>query len=522
MRVAKVSLIGLATASGMLALTASVQAQGVKEEWVVRYDGPAHDIDRLRGMVLDNSGNVYVTGGSVGESFKFTTIKYDTEGNQLWLVHQGRWESKAIAVDDGGNVYVSGTGFVTYKYNTDGKPIWRVKPKLPFGNSAALAIDDHGNVYVTGRGMRDDDKGNYDYLTIKYDAAGQEQWRAFYDGPKEKSYDNPRAIVVNDQGGVYVTGESEGEGEGCSRFGRIDFATVKYDAAGTELWVSRYDACARYADLVRTMALDHSGNVYVVGRGGDQKRTTIKYDSEGRVVWVDASREGGAIDVAIDGSDNVYVTGNGDAGSTTIKFDPSGREIWATELEEDFWPRVMALDGLGNVYISGRILGVSREYYDFDFGTFKYDRKGNYLWMTRYNGPGNQRSHEEVVAIAIDANNNVFVAGQSTARDSNGRDIDYATVKYSQASGGCTGREKLKANCKVIRSFNLVKAVAVKGTQGDTVEFCLDDDDCKEKKLNQRGKVKAKWKGHMPGEHTVTAEWTCEASKKRNVDCPNP
>jgi hypothetical protein len=83
----------------------------------------------------------------------------------------------------------------------------------------ALAVDDSGNVYVTGESM---DMSPYvDYATIKYDSLGSVAWIQRYHGPAE-GWHAGRDIALDDSGNVYVTGYSEGGATG------YDFATIKY------------------------------------------------------------------------------------------------------------------------------------------------------------------------------------------------------------------------------------------------------------------------------------------------------
>lgn len=66
--------------------TVKYNSDGV-EQWVQIYDGPANQHDRARAMVIDEDGNVYVTGTSVGSASSYediTTIKYSPQGQQLW------------------------------------------------------------------------------------------------------------------------------------------------------------------------------------------------------------------------------------------------------------------------------------------------------------------------------------------------------------------------------------------------------------------------------------------------------
>ena len=120
-----------------------------------------------------------------------------------------------------------------------------------------FAVDTTGNAYVTGYSV-----GSYtsdDYATVKYDANGNEIWVARYNGPYNE-WDCPTALAVDVAGNVYVTGLSYNQGTLIN-----DYATIKYDTSGNQLWVARYNGPGNGNDEAMAIAVDGAGNVYVAG-----------------------------------------------------------------------------------------------------------------------------------------------------------------------------------------------------------------------------------------------------------------
>lgn len=100
-------------------------------------------------------------------------------------------------------------------------------------------------------------------------------WIAAYNYPGN-SVDVANALTVDHAGNVYVTGYSYGVG--ASR----DYATIKYNKHGNQLWIERYDGPGNNSDVARALAVDNTGNVYVTGYSDElgtfSVYTTIKYD----------------------------------------------------------------------------------------------------------------------------------------------------------------------------------------------------------------------------------------------------
>ncbi len=110
------------------------------------------------------------------------------------------------------------------KYNSSGVQQWVQSYSGLNGINAtqntsnSIALDASGNVYVAGECGQVN--SGYDYITIKYNPSGTQQWIKFYS--YSNSYDMANIVMLDASGNVYVTGSSFGTGSS------YDFATVKY------------------------------------------------------------------------------------------------------------------------------------------------------------------------------------------------------------------------------------------------------------------------------------------------------
>jgi hypothetical protein len=214
----------------------------------------------------------------------------------------------------------------------------------------------------------------------------------------------------------------------------------------------------------RSIAVDVLGNTYTCGyftgvadfnpgaatynltSNGETDIFIQKLDVNGDFVWahsIGGSEYDRAFGIAVDGSGNVYTTGdfngtldfNPDAGTFNLvatgigprdifiqKLDANGNFIWAKSMgsnsSDDHTGAAIAVDGSGNVYTTGFFIGVV----DFNPGTGvsnlnsngngdifvqKLDVNGNFVWAKSVGGTHLDRG----LSIAVDLQGDVLTTG---------------------------------------------------------------------------------------------------------------
>lgn len=334
-----------------------------------------HGVDHRGEPELKATDYVYVAGtGVINEKYVGTIIQYGLDGNELWIKQQENTTNLHIVTDALGYLYATmangpeynGDSISTIKYDSNGNQLWSTRYNNDMGTvPSAITIDASDQVFVTGVSLTELPSlspfgASYDVVTIKYDTDGNQLWVATYDGSGFHS--SPAAIAVDLSGNVYVTCLNASFSDMmCSVTCRYyNYATIKYDPNGNHLWTALYPKDGSTLDYNRCrsgtsgLVVDPDGNVYISGC------STIKYDSNGNELW-STGMPGYAL--AIDPDNNIYITGSNDIAPNppynrnlpetryTIKYDTYGNELWT--YNHEYYYKRMVLDSEQNIFLTG-------------------------------------------------------------------------------------------------------------------------------------------------------------------------
>lgn len=375
----------------------------------------------------------------------------------------------AMAVDKNGNVYIAGRGFATWgepkspymgkgevfvaKLNNNGVLQWNTfMGSAEFDSGEDIAVDDSGNVYVSGYSdatwgtPKNAHQGNNDAFAAKLDTNGILQWHTFMGSADDEA---GNAITVDGSGNVYVVGSSGATWGSPVRpyTGNNDdvFAT-KLSSTGVRLWHTFLGS--GNTDWGEAIAVDSNGNVYVGGESGDTWGTTTlinphqgdldafvaKLSNNGVLTWNTFMGSTGADycqTLTVDASGNVYIGGycpsswgtpknahQGGLDAFVAKLNNNGELTWNTFMGSASYDTNggIAVDKNGNVYVAGRsdaTWGVPKNIHAGPMDAFaaKLNSDGKRIWNT-FMGSA---SHDHGNSIEVDDKGNIYLGGQSSA-----------------------------------------------------------------------------------------------------------
>jgi hypothetical protein len=433
-------------------------------------DTPDSSSEQGKGIVVDENGNMYVT-GTVGGGFSNvvfgegeaneTTItingsfvaKYNDAHELLWVQQMGASNngitSYAIAIDVSGNVYVSGT----------------------FYQEATFGLGQTNETTLTGTAG--------EIFLAKYDTSGSLLWAIREGGAGD---DNPggRGLIVDSDGNVYLTGSfnntvvfGEGESSESTLEGQSsDIFVAKYDTDGVLTWVVK--AGGANSEGGKNIDLDADGNIVITGNyfnsavfgAGLVNETTLndsnessflaKYDNDGVFLWAVEPFSSGTADIGADlkidnqgdilftgsffgtitlgaGTANeMQLTGSGSDEIIVAKYSTEGDFVWAKTAQSSGGDRGvgLAVDTNSNVFITGyygneiqfgadeRNEATISNAGSSDLFVAKFAPSGEFIWVTSAGGS----EWEQGIDIEVDQEGNAYLTGYFRSNITFGKD----------------------------------------------------------------------------------------------------
>jgi len=365
----------------VLFVTQIVQSQTAPNVlWAKSYGGEKDELPKE--IVTDASDNIYIT-GSFREETDFQGIilttekptasfvlKTDSSGNVLWVKKTGDINGvtnyTGITIDNSGYIYAMGT-------------FWGV---ATFGD-ITLDAGYFNNIYV-----------------VKLNSLGGVLWATQFGNIQDFVFVKSTSIAADSQGNIYTTGIFLGD---SITFGNItlnhtsenetdNVFVVKQDSSGNVLWAKNFNQ-SNYASVEKVI-IDALDNVYIVGN------------------FMGTLELGEYIFTNLDMENDVFLA----------KLDPLGEVIWAKQFEitssvsQDSSVRDVAIDEIGNIYLTGRFHGTlqvetntltTSTLYVKNMFVVKTDNLGNPLWAKEFGG----NSQVFGSSIITDVSNNVYITG---------------------------------------------------------------------------------------------------------------
>ncbi|MBN1394825.1 MAG: pre-peptidase C-terminal domain-containing protein, partial [Pirellulales bacterium] len=343
--------------------------------------------------------------------------------------------------------------------------------------------------------------GEKDAFVMKLDSVGGLVWARAMGGVNEEVAND---VTVGGDGSVYSTGyfisatadfdpgDDASEVYELARLGQKDVFISKLDADGNFVWAKRVGGIGWSQGMSAGMgiAVDAYDSVYTTGSfqgvadfdpganqatltcAGDTDLFLSKLNADGTFAW--ARRIGGegedyGADVATSAEGSVHVTGGfqgivdfnpgtgtyniDSAGSRrlfALKLTSAGNFVWAGGFGGSGWDLAgeIALDGAGNVYVSGGFYGLadfnpgadtyaldSAGTNDKDAFVLKLDANGGFLWALRAGGSGDDSAN----GVAVSSAGYVYATGYFHGA----ADFDPSAETYQLNSAG--GRDAFLA-----------------------------------------------------------------------------
>ncbi|HEY5125488.1 MAG TPA: SBBP repeat-containing protein [Ignavibacteria bacterium] len=418
--------------------------------WSKTYRSLMNGYDVPTAIALDSSGGIYVAGYTKGiaTSYDFLLIKYNSQGDTLWSRRYNgtaNGDDRAVKVEVdrnnsvilAGNANESGQGIniILIKYDLNGNQIWLKKYDGTNHTDDKIndfTFDKNNFIYVAAQNNSNNVNGGFHI--IKFTTLGDTVWTRTYTGAGDGvAY----GIAVDDSLNVYATGRLRYYQDSIYVF------TVKLNNSGIEKWTSLYSGGPLHRDFGYRVSFDELGNIYVAGEltSGVVSNNPlivgdgyfiIKYSVTGQRIWISAVARNYSNNtrchLKIINSSSIilgytrYSSNENRVKSQLTKLNSNGDSVWVRILENQklfSGFNSMAVDNSGNIICGSAAYNET----ETDAALLKYSSNGTLTWERYTNSSG--FSTDYAVSIGRDNQNNIYVTGFNSN--------EYIFIKYNSS-----------------------------------------------------------------------------------------
>ncbi|RFS16894.1 SBBP repeat-containing protein [Emticicia sp. C21] len=268
---------------------------------------------------------------------------------------------------------------------------------------------------------------------------------------KGSMFDSSPAITIDASGNIYIIGMYSGTATigstTLTSSGHSDIFIAKYNKSGVAQWAK--SAGSTTFEYGADITVDAIGNVYIIGSfsgtaifgstnitsGGNSDVFVAKYNTSGVFQWVQSVSGAGdanGASIAVDGNNNIYLTGNyannAQFGTFSLTSQNFGYDVFVAKCNSSGvfqWVQSaggtgndsgsgIGVDGNGNIYITGDYAGTgtfgnTQTTFNgaVDIFLAKYDNSGAFQWVKTAGAADYDIAHD----LAVDSDGSTYITG---------------------------------------------------------------------------------------------------------------
>ena len=434
-----------------------------------------NDGSTISDIVLDNAGNLIITGGYTKDLVLGTIIITNTTQSYYTYIAKCNsnfafaWAKSSAAfsnparemvnyrtfIDDLNNIYEYGTISSSFTYGSiivapnSGQFLVKFDQNGNATNNLSVQASGVYSTYVAPSGKIF--TGFYDFSTLMISQFSNNftlEWKKYSSGNLTGNA-KINFIKHDAEGNTYIQAQVLGY---CNYFGTIingNFNTnltiiSKHDISGNMIWINSIsDISPSIYGSVFTLDKDNNvitaglfrtslniGNITLTTSNSGYEGYVAKYSSTGTFLWAAKMNFGTDVStnltIASDNSGNVLVSGVINPSNYLIKFDASGNRLWANIFPmESYYVSLISTDANSNIYLTSEIhlssgsgsttigsVVLTQSNNDGSTALIKFSPDGNALWAKTYGGvTGASTSDGWPCDIKTDASGNSYLWG---------------------------------------------------------------------------------------------------------------